>query len=218
MSVTYPVITVDGPAASGKSTFARHLAERLGFVFVSSGVMYRGLTWFLLEAKVNVTNAEAIRDTLRSTKIRSDLVNRELQFTINDIDVNEHIRDSSVNQSVSAVSAVAEVRTILVNQQRDLARLASLVMEGRDIGTVVFPESPYKFYLDADPAIRAQRRQKEGELDTISKRDAIDSQRAISPLMCAPDARVYDSGLLSVDEMIEAALVELKERGLTATM
>ena len=119
-----------------------------------------------------------------------------------------------MNEGVSIVAQVAAVRTLLVAEQQRLAAHSPLVMEGRDIGTVVFPRTPYKFYVDASAEIRAQRRQAQGESDVILKRDALDQTRVISPLLCAPDAVRLDSGSMTVDEMVETALQNLAARGM----
>ena len=214
MPPAHPVIAVDGPAASGKSTLARALAERLGFNHVGTGEMYRGVTWFVLKQEVDPHDVAAVEKLIGTTEFRTGLRDGALDYTIGGIDPLPHLRDGRVNEGVSYIARVSAVRRLLVAQQQGLASVAPLVMEGRDIGTVVFPATPYKFYIDADPAVRARRRAAQGEEDVILKRDAIDTQRVDSPLTCATDARRLDSGVYGVEELVAQALEHLRERGL----
>ena len=209
----HPVIAVDGTAASGKSTFSRALAERLGFTYVSTGEMYRGVTWCVQERGIDPQDAAAVEAMIAATVVETTLRGGELAFTVGGIDPLPHAREARVNDGVSLVARVSAVRRVLVAQQQQLAALAPLVMEGRDIGTAVFPATPYKFYIDADPDVRARRRAEQGEQDSILKRDVIDSQRRDSPLQCAPDAVRLDSGVYRVDELIVQALDHLRQRG-----
>lgn len=211
---THPVIAVDGTAASGKSTFSRALAQRLGYTYVNTGAMYRGVTWHLQQKQIPLTDADAVTREIAAATVETGLHNGELAFRVAGIDPLPHVRDAKVNEGVSLVAQVGAVRKLLVAQQQHLTAQGSLVMEGRDIGTVVFPQTPYKFYIDADPEIRAQRRSAQGEVDAIKQRDTHDQQRKNSPLTCAPDAVRLDSGRFSVDELVEIALNELASRGL----
>jgi cytidylate kinase len=210
----HPVVAIDGTAASGKSTFARNLAQRLGFAYVNTGAMYRGVTWHLLEIGAPLHDAAAVVEAVKKMPLETRLENDELVFFIAGIDPTPHIREGRVNESVSIVSQVAEVRRLLVAAQQHLAAEAPLVMEGRDIGTVVFPETPYKFFIDADAAVRAARRKQQGETDVILQRDVIDSRRSNSPLACAPDALRLDSGTATPAELVEVALRHLALKGL----
>jgi len=210
----YPVIAVDGTAASGKSTFSRELARRLGYVYVNTGAMYRGVTWYLQQRRIPLRDAEAVTRAVQAAGIETRLHDGELVFRIAGLDPLPHVREGQVNEGVSLVALIAAVRKLLVSEQQHLAGQAPLVMEGRDIGTVVFPQTPYKFYLDANAEVRAQRRSQQGESDVIQQRDTIDQQRATSPLTCAPDALRLDSGHASVDELIVVALQHLAVRGL----
>jgi cytidylate kinase len=214
MAALHPVIAVDGTAASGKSTFSRVLAARLGFVYVSTGEMYRGVTWYVEQQGIDPKDASHIEALIAATPIVTTLRDGGLAFTVGGVDPLPHAREGAVNDGVSHVAKVSAVRRLLVAQQQSLAKLAPLVMEGRDIGTVVFPATPYKFYIDADAVVRAQRRAAQGEADVILQRDAIDTQRVDSPLTCASDALRLDSGKLSVNELLDAALAHLTERGL----
>jgi cytidylate kinase len=213
----HPVIAVDGTAASGKSTFSRELAKRLGYVYVNTGFMYRGVTWYLQEKNVPLHDADAVAREVQAAGVETRLENGQLLFHIAGVDPLPHVRDARVNEGVSHVAQVAEVRKLLVAQQQSLAAQAPLVMEGRDIGTVVFPRTPYKFYIDANPAIRAMRRHAQGEVDVIQKRDTIDQQRTTSPLIRAANAVFLDSGHATVDELVAAALKHLKASGLKGT-
>jgi cytidylate kinase len=210
----HPVIAVDGTAASGKSTFSRELARRLGFVYVNTGAMYRGVTWYLQEKNVPLTYAEDVAHAVATVGIETRLREGELVFHIAGIDPLAHLREGRVNEGVSLVAQIPAVRQLLVAEQQRLAGLASLVMEGRDIGTVVFPQTPYKFYIDANPEVRALRRSQQGETDVVQKRDTLDRSRLTSPLTRAVDARFLDSGHASVEELVAVALQHLASRGL----
>jgi cytidylate kinase len=210
----HPVIAIDGTAASGKSTFSRLLSQRLGYAYVNTGAMYRGVTWYLQQGKVPLGDPEAIARGLSGAALETRLEKGELAFRIAGLDPLPHVREDRVNDEVSLVAQVAPVRRLLVAEQQRLALLAPLVMEGRDIGTVVFPQTPYKFFLDADAAVRAERRHKQGETDAILRRDVLDRQRENSPLTCAPDALRLDSSRSSVDELVAAALGHLASLGL----
>jgi cytidylate kinase len=209
----HPVVAIDGTAASGKSTFSRALAARLGFAYVSTGEMYRGVTWFVQEKGIEPRDEAAVQAMIAATAIETSLRGGELAFAVGGIDPLPHVRDARVNDGVSFVAKVSAVRRVLVAQQQRLAELSPIVMEGRDIGTVVFPQTPYKFYVDADPAVRSQRRAAQGEQDSILQRDVIDSQRVDSPLLCAADAVRLDSGAYRVDELVAQALEQLRARG-----
>jgi cytidylate kinase len=211
---THPVIAVDGTAASGKSTFSRALAQRLGYIYVNTGAMYRGVTWYLLQKGIDLHDAAAAAREVEAAGVTTRLGQGELVFTIGGIDPVPHAREARVNDGVSLLAQIPEVRALLVAQQQSLAAHAALVMEGRDIGTVVFPRTPYKFYLDAHPELRAQRRSQQGETDVIQKRDELDQQRLTSPLTRAAGAVFLDSGHFTVDDLVAKALEHLATAGL----
>jgi len=211
---SYPVIAIDGTAASGKSTFARSLAKKLGYIYVNTGAMYRGVTWYLQEKNIPLLDNEAVARELGVAGVQTRLQEGELVFLIAGIDPLPHVREAKVNKDVSIVAQITEVRKCLVAEQQNLSAQGPLVMEGRDIGTVVFPQTPYKFFLDANAEVRAQRRNQQGETDAILKRDVIDQQRQNSPLMCASDAMRLDSSYASVDELVVIALKHLAACGL----
>ena len=208
------VIAIDGPAASGKSSVARELAHRLGFAYVNSGAMYRAATWHALERGIDLTNADAIARLIESAPFVCDLEDNQSRITIAGIDPTPFLRDDRVNNGVSLVSSVPRVREILVKMMRDYAMNHDVVMEGRDIGSVVFPDTPYKFYIDASPEIRLQRRAAQGQRDQIAARDRADSSRRASPLIIAEDAHVIDSSNLTIDGVVGEIIGQLKRKGM----
>lgn len=210
----HPVIAIDGPAASGKSTVAKEIAAQLGYTYVNTGAMYRAVTWWMLEKGVNTTDASAVEAAVRQAKIECWVKGGETFFRIDGVDPMPHVRDGRVNDVVSKVATVPLVRQILVAAQQALAAQAPLVMEGRDIGTVVFPKSPCKLFIDADPVVREQRRNKQGEADVIAKRDKEDRSRAASPLARADDSFLIDSSYLSVEDVVARAIEQVKRAGM----
>jgi cytidylate kinase len=209
------IVAIDGPAASGKSTVARELARRLGFVYVNSGAMYRAITWLALERGISLGNPAAIADLAEKAPLRSALRAHESILLVDDTDPEPFLHEDRVNNSVSLVSSVPRVREILVEHLRHFALTNDLVMEGRDIGSVVFPDTPYKFYIDASPEIRLQRREAQGMNDRISARDKADSSRRASPLIIADDAHVIDSSSLTIDGVVGEIIGRLKLKGLS---
>lgn len=207
-------IAIDGPAASGKSTLARELAKRLGLVMVNSGAMYRALTWKALQEKIDPTNSEAVIAMLRRIHIHCGEKGMTSTCTIDGVDPGEALRSELVNANVSAISAIPEVRNKLVELQRGYLDHTSIVMEGRDIGSVVFPDTPYKIYVDADEEVRAARRTDAGEVDSVAKRDAADSERLTAPLKIAEGAVVLDTSNHTIESGVEAAIEILREQGL----
>ena len=210
------VVAIDGPAASGKSSVAREIARRLRFAYVNSGAMYRALTWHILEHSIDPSETERVIGSIESAEITSDLQNNESRLLIDGIDPVDHLRDDRVNNGVPLVSRIPRVRQILVEKMREYARACDLVMEGRDIGSVVFPDTPYKFYLDASPEVRAQRRAAQGEQDAVAARDYADSSRSNSPLVVAKDANFIDTSNLTIAQVVDEILRQLKLKKLTA--
>ena len=178
---THRVVAIDGPAASGKSSVARELAKRLGFDYVNSGAMYRAVTWHVLRHGIPLDDGDAIARLLETSRIDCDLDENESRILIDGVDPAEHLHDDRVNDAVSLVSSVPRVREILVAKMRAYAGDHDVVMEGRDIGSVVFPETPYKFYIDASPEVRLRRRIAQGQRDQIAARDHADSSRRALP-------------------------------------
>jgi len=213
-AVSYRIIAIDGPAASGKSSVARALAARLGFVYVNSGAFYRAITWYLLQRGIDPNDHAAIAQMIGATQIACDLKENQSRVHIGGVDPVDHLRDDPVNGAVSAVSTVPEVRKIVTEKMRSYAQLHNLVVEGRDIGSVVFPETPFKFYIDASPEVRTRRRAAEGQRDEIATRDRVDSSRRASPLVRAADAHVIDSSNLTIDGVVGEIVAQLKRKGL----
>jgi len=204
------IIAIDGPSASGKSTTAKGVAEKLGITHLDTGAMYRTVTWGLKKAAIHPSNDKKVQDFLKDLEIFFDASNH---IWLNGEDVSVEIRTGDISSRVSAVSAIPEVRERMVKIQRQIAGKKDCVLEGRDIGTVVFPDAEYKFFLVADTEIRAKRRlldlERMGEsstlaelIDDIERRDAIDSSRDHSPLLQAEDAIPIDTSHLTINEQI----------------
>jgi CMP/dCMP kinase len=209
------VIAIDGPAASGKSTVSRRLADRLGFGWINSGAFYRALTWWMLRGGSAPFGGEAAAALLARTDVRSVFRDRVAVLLLDGIDPTPHLREDGVNAFVSPVSQLPVIRNLVSGEIRGLAAGRSCVVEGRDIGTCVFPDTPHKFFVDASPEERRRRRAAEGQTDRIDERDRMDSQRALAPLVAAADATVIDSTGLSVDEVV-AAIAARIEKGSAA--
>jgi cytidylate kinase len=208
------VVAIDGPAASGKSSVARALAKQIGFDYVNSGAMYRAVTWHVLQNGVPPDDAAAIVQLLESTRIDCTLDAEGSHILIDGADPTPHLCEDRVNAEVSLVSSVPRLREILVEKMRGYARDHDIVMEGRDIGSVVFPDTPYKFYIDASPDIRLRRRQAQGLQDQIAARDRADSSRRASPLIIAEDAHVIDSSNLTIEGVVGEIIGRLKMKGM----
>jgi len=208
------VIAIDGPAASGKSSVARGLARQLGFVYVNSGAIYRAITWYILQKKIHPEENERIAGALQAANITCCLEDNESRILIDDVDPGEHLRDDCVNESVAGVSQFSVVRQIVAKNLHERAQSHDLIVEGRDIGSVVFPDTPYKFYLNASPEVRLQRRAAQGGRDEITIRDRVDSSRPVSPLVIAKDAHVIDTSHLTIQEVINEIIGVLKKMGL----
>lgn len=219
-------IAIDGPSASGKSTVSRRVAEELGFIYVDSGSLYRGMTWKMLREGIPVTNTEAVIERMSTTQwvflIRDNVVG----FRIDDEDPGMDIRSEPVRENVSDVAAIPEVRAFIVERLREMVEFGPIVMEGRDIGTVVFPETPYKYYLDADPEERARRRTKDLEvsegcgdvdkvLDSLNRRDQKDTNRKTAPLQIALGAAVIDTTHMDFEDVVNSILKDLCAFGIS---
>ena|ERR1041385_3881401 len=208
------VIAIDGPAASGKSSVARELARRLGFIYVNSGAVYRAITWYLLEKGISPEDSNRIAQALESAAIGCYVQDSESRILVDNVDPAEHLRDDRVNESVSRVSRLPFVRRIVGQKLHERARSDDLVVEGRDIGSVVFPQTPYKFYVDASPEVRLRRRAAQGERDAIALRDHADFSRSVSPLVIAEDSHVIDTSRLTIDEVVHQIMSRLQQMGL----
>jgi CMP/dCMP kinase len=208
------IIAIDGPAGAGKSTIARSLAQKLGFTYIDTGAMYRAVALWAMRAGIDLDDLHRLEQLAREARIEfaGDTVR------LNGEDVTVAIRDPQVSEAASKVSIAPGVRRAMREEQRRIASDHSVVMEGRDIGTVVFPEAQVKIYLDADPSIRAERRAKESgaEPDLVARemaeRDQRDRSRSEAPLTQAPDAEYLDSSGLSPEEVEEAILKLVRKR------
>ena len=210
----FSVIAIDGPAASGKSMVARQLAQFLGFSFVNSGAMYRAVAWLAHLRKLNPSDNVAISKQLGTVSFQFGIANKESFILIDGEKPDQHLKEEVVNRTVSAISAIPQIRAFLLPHLRGFARLDNIVMEGRDIGSTVFPETPFKFYIDAAPEVRARRRAAQGLKDNLAHRDRADSSRRSSPLVIADDAEVIDSSSLSIAGVIDEVLRKLSQKGL----
>lgn len=211
---THFAVAIDGPAASGKSTLARELARRLGLVMVNSGAMYRAVTWKTLREGIDPHDHEAIVAMLDRIHIECGRDGMFSTIRIDGVDPGDELRGEDVNQNVSHISAIPEVRDCLIDLQRHYLDHSSVVMEGRDIGSVVFPDTPYKIYVDACEQVRAARRAKDGEVDSVARRDRLDSARKTAPLVVAEGAAVLDNSHHTIESGVEAALDILRGQGL----
>jgi cytidylate kinase len=210
------VIAIDGPAASGKSSVARALAAQLGFSYINTGAMYRAVTWHILRCEADPHSPAAVANALESANLRTGFDNGRSFIEIDGIRPFDELQAPSVNRAVSAVSSVPAVRDRLVAEFRALADTADCVVEGRDIGSVVFPETPYKFYLDAKPEVRQLRRNAQGQQDEVTARDRFDSSRHTAPLTIAADATVIDTTEMNLAEVVAAVQAALATKGLLA--
>ena len=207
----YEIISLDGPSGAGKSTVAKLVAKKLGYKYLDTGAMYRAVTLFFLNKNVNIQNDNEIISAISDLKISFDNNNK---IYLNDVDVSEEIRSIEVVNMVSKVSSISAVRKSMVSLQRAIAENDNYVVDGRDIGSVVFPLAKYKFYIDASVEIRAKRRYEEeiqkGKditfeevIDSIKKRDEIDSNREDSPLVVPKDAIIIDTTNMTIDEVVQ---------------
>lgn len=209
------VIAIDGPAGTGKSTIASLIAKKLNVTFLNSGSFYRGLTLALLEAKIDITDKQAVIDFCKKQKL--DYVNSHL--VLNGIDVESRLHEDQVSANASPVSAIPEVRHIVNDRLHEIVKSLSIVCEGRDMTTVVFPDAEYKFYLDARIDVQAQRRFDQGvsnltleEIkEAIIKRDALDKSKAEGALKIAPDATYVDTSDLTIESVCEIIISKIHQ-------
>ena len=197
---------------------AKVLAAHLGFSYVNSGLMYRSAAWLAYRQRINPDRSEAVWQTLRNAELQFGLANKELFIRIGGVDPVGHLKEEVVNRTVSSVATIPEVRAFLSDQLRKFAVLDDVVVEGRDIGSVVFPETPFKFYIDASPEIRARRRAAQGLKDSPAHRDRIDSSRRSSPLMIADDAEVIDTSSLTIERVLKDVVARLQRKGLASAL
>ena len=210
------IIAIDGPAGAGKSTIARRVAAKLGFIYIDTGAMYRAVALWALRAGIALDDLHRLGALAEASEIRFEAGAQSV--LLNGEDVTAAIRAPEVSAAASKISAAGVVRRVLVGKQREMAAESSVVMEGRDIGTVVFPEAQVKIFLDADTSVRAGRRALETGADPeavereIRERDARDRDRAEAPMSQAPDAVYLDSGGLSLEDVEQVILKIVRER------
>ncbi len=219
------IIAVDGPSGAGKSTVARILAKRLGFLYIDTGAMYRALTFKALENNLPIDDEEKIAQLAGSTKIGlHNNTDGSLTVILDGQDVSLDIRKPRITQFVSDIAKIKEVRRVLVDIQRELGLRGDCVLDGRDIGTVVFPDAKFKFFIDASAEVRVNRRFKElnglGQKVSqevvskdLSNRDKIDSTRQVSPLRQAEDAIYIDTTELSIEQVVQKMSEYVKKNG-----
>lgn len=203
------IIALDGPAGSGKSTIAKELAKDLQVEYLDTGAMYRAMTLFLLRNNVELTNSEAVAEAVKDVIINVD----GKETFLNNENVSKEIRSEDINKNISVVAANGAVRDILVKSQRLIGESKDMILDGRDIGTVVFPNADYKFYIDASSDVRAKRRVSQNKRlginesfetikASIENRDEMDRNREIGPLKCADDAIVIDTSNINLKQTI----------------
>ena len=216
------IVAIDGPAATGKSTSAKKVSQELGFTHLDTGAMYRCVTLSVLRNQITLDNENALSQLLNELDIRLEKLDDELVVYLNGEDVSDEIRKAEVTSYVSTVSALSQVRNALVRIQRNIAKNQDCVVEGRDIGTIVFPDAKFKFFLVADDFVRAQRRQLDliaiGEeksiavlVEEIRQRDFLDSKRSNSPLCKADDAIEIDTSKMTFDEQVAFMVNRVKK-------
>lgn len=211
------VIAIDGYSSCGKSTLAKALAQKLHFIYIDSGAMYRAVTLYFLRNNVDLKNHAAIEEALKNIHLNFHSRDYQTHITLNDEEVSDEIRLMPVSDNVSAVSAIREVRHEMVKQQQRMGRSKNIVMDGRDIGTTVFPDAQLKIFMTADPKVRAERRYKELRVknpditleevfENIAHRDYQDTTRQESPLVRAKDAIILDNTNMTPEEQSQFAL------------
>ena len=216
-------IAIDGPAGAGKSTIARRTAQELSFIYVDTGALYRALAVFLVDEGVSPEDTEKVKGAVKSVKVSIAYENGEQQVLVNGKNVTDRLREESVGNMASTISAIPAVRAALLDLQRDLAKAHDVLMDGRDIGTNVLPDAELKIYLTASVETRAERRYRdlqekgvEKPLSEIKKeieeRDHRDMTRAIAPLKQAEDAVYLDTSHMNIDEVVEAIRKLYRER------
>jgi cytidylate kinase len=206
------VIAIDGTSASGKSTNARIVARELGYIHVDTGAMYRTLAWYCVQKKVDVHDAKAVAALCRKWKTALQCADNQVHLLVDGYFPDKEIRTPEVSEAVSHIAAIPKVRDWMKAKQRECAQFGNLVMEGRDIGTNVFPESEYKFYLDACLVERSKRRAADGIQENLAARDQRDSQRASAPLMVPLGAMIVNTSQMTAQESSAKIIAEIRKR------
>ncbi len=206
------IIAIDGTSASGKSTNAKLVARALGYVYVDTGSMYRTLAWYCLKSRIDVHDAKAVAAACRKWKTSLVCVDARVRLLVNGYYPEKEVRTAETSAAVAHVAAIPQVRKWMVKRQRECIRFGNLVMEGRDIGTNVFPETDFKFYLDAHLEERSRRRAADGVQENLAARDQRDSQRATAPLMIGLGAKVINNSSMTSEQTSTAILAEVRKR------
>jgi cytidylate kinase len=213
METKHPiVIALDGTSASGKSTNAKLIAKKLGFVYVDTGAMYRALAWYCLQKRLDVNDAKAVANACRRWKTKLECIDNVVRLVVDGYYPEKEVRTAEVSAAVSHVAAVPKVRDWMKMKQRECIQFGSLVMEGRDIGTNVFPDTDFKFYLDANLKERSQRRLEQGVQENLAARDERDSQRAAAPLMIPLGAMMIDNSGETPEQTSNRIIAEVERR------
>lgn len=210
--MSYPAIAIDGPAASGKSTVARLIAAALNYTFINTGAMYRAVTWYALQQGVDVTDSRAVEALLPGIPLSFGKKGANSTVVCEGRTLDAELKETQVNDLVSTVAAIPAVRELLVAKQREYNQGEPVVMEGRDIGTVVFPETPFKYFVTASEEVRAARRAAEGIADSIAERDRKDASRAVAPLARAEGARLIDTSEMTIDEVVATIVDDIRAK------
>ena len=207
-----PAIAIDGPAASGKSTVAKLIAKELGYTFINTGAMYRAIAWYLGRKGVDAHDAAAVEALLPDMPLNFGKEGAVSTVEYEGRTLRDELTEPETNEKVSTVAAIPAVRAYLLQKQREYNQNEPVVMEGRDIGSVVFPDTPFKYFVTASPEVRAARRAAQGLTDSIAERDKKDSARACAPLTQAPDARLVDTSDMNIDEVVELIVGDIRSR------
>jgi cytidylate kinase len=206
------VVAIDGTSASGKSTNAKRVARELGYIYVDTGAMYRTLAWHALRQRVDPHDAKAVAALCRKWKTSLQCVDNQVILKVDGYYPEKEIRTDEVSAAVPHVAAVPSVRAWMKATQRDCLKFGNLVMEGRDIGSNVFPETNFKFYLDASLQARSERRAAEGVNENLAARDQRDSERAVAPLMIALGATVINNSQMTTEQTSKLILDEIRKK------
>lgn len=207
-----PAIAIDGPAASGKSTVAKLIARELGYTFINTGAMYRVVTWYALQKGIDPADTAAVTALLGDIPLSFGKDGAVSTVMCEGRVLSTELTSTEVNDNVSAIAAIPEVRALLVEKQREYNRKEPVVMEGRDIGTVVFPQTPFKYFVTASEEVRAARRAAQGLTDSIAERDRKDSARACAPLVMADDATLVDTSDLTIEQVVARVVADIKSK------
>ena len=207
-----PAIAIDGPAASGKSTVAKLIAKELGYTFINTGAMYRAIAWYLSQKGIAATDVDQIRALLPDIPLQFGKAGSVSTVVFEGRVLTDELTEPATNENVSTVAAIPEVRSYLLHKQREYNKTEPVVMEGRDIGTVVFPDTPFKYFVTASPEVRAARRAAQGLTDSITERDKKDAARACAPLTQAPDAKAVDTSDLTIEQVVALIVSDIRAK------